>query len=353
VEDRDVTDLLADPERLAAYLLLRTPGATAVRDVDVVKFPRGVSRETWFVTYVIEQADGGEPRSIVVRRDLPGGSVCPSPLRREYEIYRRLEGTAVPIARALWFEDDPAWQADGRPHYVREHIDGSWEIPGFQDPDAAFDDFRIAISREHLRCLAAIHTCDWEALGFGDVLLAPTGPDTCATTAIDRLVAELDSFQIEPMPVVEEAVGWLRENAPRSAPRVSLLKGTNGLGEEVFRDGEIVAMSDWELASIGDPASDFAHLQDLIPDVIRDGKVRWGQGPALEYYEEISGIAVAPAAISYYQVLGALEMVVFAHNAAIPLVAGTDHLVRLAWVSTEVLYWAKNILAGAAGVFRA
>jgi aminoglycoside phosphotransferase (APT) family kinase protein len=302
------------------------------------------------VTCLVTDGSGSRERSLVVRRDLPGGSVCPSPLRREFEIYRRLEQTAVPIARPLWMERDPQWLVDGREHYVREHVDGSWEIDGFHDADPRFDDLRIEVSKEHLRKLALVHTCDWQALGFGEILAAPAGPEACATAAIDRLVAELDAFQVEPMPAVEEALGWLREQAPRHAPRVSLLKGTNGLGEEVFRDGEIVAMSDWELASIGDPASDFAHLQDLVPDVIRGGELRWGLGPALAYYERVSGITIDPASVAYYRILGALEMVVFAHNAALPLITGTDHLARLAWVSTEVLYWAKNMLAGAAGV---
>lgn len=347
-----MSDLLQDRDALQDYLACRL-AATEVQVLDVTKFPRGVSRETWFVTCRVTGPGPTTDRGLVFRRDLPGGSVCPSPLRREFDIYACLEHSAVPIARPLWFEDDPAYLVDGRAHYVRDHVAGSWEIPGFRDPAPEFDDLRIGISKEHLSKLALVHTCEWEALGLGRLLVVPDGPGTCASTAIDRLAGELEAFQIEPMPVVEEALGWLRANAPRHAPGVSLLKGTNGLGEEVFRDGEIVAMSDWELASIGDPASDFAHLQDLVPDVIRGGKVRWGLGPALEYYERVSGIAVDPGSIAYYRILGALEMVVFAHNAAVPLVRGTDNLARLAWVSTEVLYWAKNMLAGAAGVFSA
>ena len=45
-------------------------------------------------------------------------------------------------------------------------------------------------------------------------------------------------------------------------------KGTNGYGEEIFRDGRLVAMSDWELARIGDPAYDWAQIQGFVCDVV-------------------------------------------------------------------------------------
>jgi aminoglycoside phosphotransferase (APT) family kinase protein len=347
-------DLSLDRGFLETYLMHRLDGARSVTIDELTKYPRGVSRETWFVTCAVEDSGGqAVQRSLVFRRDLAGGSVCPATLRFEFEIYRRLGPSPVPVAPVLWFEDDPQWLADGREFYVREHVDGEWDIPDVTNPRPEFDDLRIAVSKEHLRKLALVHTCDWEELGFGDIMIVPPGVDACATTAIDRLVAELESFQLDPFPVVEEAVGWLRSNTPSDAPRISLLKGTNGLGEEVFRDGEIVAMSDWELASLGDPASDFAHVQDFLPDIVREGRVLWGLEPALEYYEEVSGLHVTKASIEYYRTVGALEMVVFAHNSAVPLAQGTDHLARLAWVSTEVLYWAKNLLAGAAGVFAA
>lgn len=341
-------DLFVDRPFLGRYLAERL-GAGPLTVEEVRKYPRGVSRETWFVTCRL----AGATRRLVVRRDLAGGSVCPVTLRFEYEVYRRLEATAVPIARALWYEDDPSWLGSGREFYVREHVEGSWEVPGVADPSPEFDDLRIEISREHIRKMALIHTCDWAGAGFGEIMDVPPHPTACAATAIDRLLAQLDAFQIEPFPVVAEATSWLREHAPTTAPRVSLLKGTNGLGEEVFRDGEIVAMSDWELASLGDPASDFAYMQHLMPTVARNGEARWGLTQGLEYYEQVSGLHVDAASVDYYRILGALEMVIFAHNAALPLVQGTDHLARLAWVATEVLYWAKDRLARASGVFAA
>lgn len=355
VVDGDARDTL-DAGRFEAYLAYRMPDAAPVRVVELTRFARGVSRETWFAKIRCEGT--GRDEELVVRRDLRGGSVCPTPLRREFEIYRRLGASAIPIAPVRWYEDSPDWLLDGREFYVREQVDGTWEVADLLDPDPAHDALRIEVSKEHVRKLALVHTCDWERLGFGEILDVPPDPAECATTAIDRLERTLSGFQLEPLPVVTEGIEWLRDHAPRDAPRVCLLKGTNGLGEEVFRAGEIVALSDWELASLGDPASDFAYLQDLVPGLVTTMEVPWTRVPwgltdALEYYEQVSGLRVTPERIAYYRVLNALEAVVFAHHAAVPLTEGTDLLARLAWVSTEVQFWAQYLLASAAGVLAA
>jgi aminoglycoside phosphotransferase (APT) family kinase protein len=319
----------------------RLPGARVAR---ATRFPRGVSRETWFV----ELTDG---RRLVVRRDLPAASVTPTSLRFEYEVYRRLAESSVPVARPLWYEDDPELLADGRELYVREHVKGSWEVPHLTDPDPRYDELRIGASKEHMCKLALIHTCDWDALGFSEIMAVPPTPSASAHTMLDRLEALLARLQIEPFPAATEAVEVLRAEAPSDAPRVSLLKGTNGIGEEVWRDGRIVAMSDWELACLGDPASDFAHVQRLTPRVVgADGSVVWSREHALEFYERESGIPVSMERVDYYRRLSALETVIYTHNAALPLIDGRDLHARRAWVSTEVLFEAVQRLARTAGI---
>ncbi|MCZ7526582.1 MAG: phosphotransferase family protein [Acidimicrobiia bacterium] len=343
-----------DREVLATYLARRLPDDGEVVVADLVRFPRGVSRETWFVRALTREGEREE--RLVIRRDLSSGSVCPTTLRFEYEVYRRLAGTGVPIAPVRWYEDDPEALPGGRELYVRDEVDGSWEIPGLTDPDPRFDELRVAVSKEHLRALARVHSLDWDALGFGEIMEVPASPEACALAAIDRLERTLERLRVEPLPVLTEAVHWLREHVPRDAPCVALLKGTNGLGEEVFSDGRIVAMSDWELASLGDPASDFAHLQDLVPglvptvDVPWAGVEGWGLDEALAFYEEVGGVPVTHERIAFYQLLTAFETAVLSHHAAVPLVRGHDRSARLAWVSTEVFSWAQYVLAVGTGI---
>lgn len=339
---------MREPSELSkAYLqdyLRRLWQANALEVTSIVKFPRGLSRETWFVE--CSNVSPGQPAKLILRRDLPSLSIVPTALRFEYDIYDLLQGSAVPIARTVVFEDDPAQLPDERPFYLREQVDGEWDDPNYLNPDPQFDAMRVAMAREHVRRLAQVHTCDWKALGFERIMDVPRGLDDCPRCSIERYLAILAKFQIEPLPILTEAKEWLLDNAP-TAPCISLLKGTNGRGEEVFRDGVIVAMSDWEQAALGDPASDFARTQDFLNDIVHDGEKIWGLEPALAYYEELTGIRIAPASVKYYHVLNCFENVVSLHHAAGPLADGSDRLARLVWLSTEAMHYANMMLLGA------
>lgn len=333
-------ELLSRP--LEDYLRHRL-GARAVLD-RAVRFPRGSSRLTWFVDCRPEP--DGPVRSIVFRGDFAGGATIHTTLEREYRMYELLGHTDVPVAPVLWWEDDPAWAP--RPFYVREQIEGSWEVPHFTDPDPQYDALRIAISKEHMRKLAIVHNVDWREHGFDTLLTVPASEEACAATFLDGLVAQLEDYRREPMPVVVEALVTLRRNAP-VAPRISLCKGTNGLGEEVFRDGVIVAMSDWEESSIGDPAADFASMQNFAPEIERDGETVWGMEKALAYYREVSGIPLALENVQYYQTLRMFGQILYGHKAAVITHAGNADI-RKPWTGTEVLHVAKRLLAAGVGL---
>jgi len=169
---------------LSAYLSHKWGGRIPIEIVERVQFPRGSSRETWFVK--IRNLNRSEDiQSLVFRMDYPEGSTIPTSILQEYQTYALLAKTSVPIAKPLWFEDDPTWTESERPFYVREHVDGNWSIPGFNDPAEGLDELRIDISKEHMRKLAIVHNVDWKALGFDQFLAVPLRLDACAQTMIE------------------------------------------------------------------------------------------------------------------------------------------------------------------------
>jgi aminoglycoside phosphotransferase (APT) family kinase protein len=333
-------DLLKRP--LAEYLQHRV-GAQAVL-ISAERFTRGTSRVTWFVDY--RASPEGPLETVVFRGDHAGGSTIPTSLEQEYFMYERLSATDVPVARTRWWEGDPAWV--DRPFYVRDRIEGSWDVPHYLDPDPQYDAMRIAISKEHLRKLAIVHRVDWRRLGFGERLTVPPNEAACAECFIDDILQRMASFAEEPVPLVIEAAAWLKQRAP-VAPCISLCKGTNGLGEEIFRDGVIVAMSDWEEASIGDPAADFASLQSFIPEIVQDGKVLWGMDAAVDYYREVSGIDLTVDAVRYYQIVRALGTIQYGQRAAVTVHHGQADI-RKAWTGTEIFHLGKRMLSAAIGI---
>lgn len=328
-------------EELAPILSSHLGGTATILSVE--SFARGSSRETRFVRFRL----GDDPESeLVLRSDFPAGSTDPNPLDLEFFIYERLNEADIPTARALFWEDDPAHT--DRPFYAREKIEGDWNIPHYSDPDPAYDDLRIAIAKDHIATLARVHAVDWRALGLGKRLPIPKDETDAATSALRHALDQFLALATEPIPLVLEAVEWLSDHAP-PADRLCLCKGTNGYGEEVFRDGKLVALSDWEEVSIGDPAADFAFMQGFLVDIERDGQLLWGLQPALDHYESLTGLRIAPQKVQYYQLLRSLRLLVMSHNSAASLRRPDAHI-RQGWTATEVLHLTKHILASAMGM---
>lgn len=329
---------------LEDYLACRLGKPVEVRSFE--HFTRGTSRQTWFADYLV--LGDSQPCSITLRCDHPAGAGDPTPLDQEYFIYQRLGQTDLPVAAALWWEDDPA--KTPRPFYIRKQIDGSWNIPGYADPDPQFDAVRLSAAKEHIRRLAQIHRLDWKAHGFDEILPAPSDEADAAPAFLRLMVGRLAKSRAEPLPYLLEVAEWLSDNAP-PAPRISLCKGTNGMGEEVFRDGKIVALSDWEEVIIGDPASDLAMVQGFTEPIVHDGETLWDLDRAIEFYRAESGIDVSIENIRYYQLARLFGRgVMFAHTASV--VAGTPNAtIRQSWTVTEVIHVVKRALGAAMGWF--
>jgi aminoglycoside phosphotransferase (APT) family kinase protein len=190
---------------------------------------------------------------------------------------------------------------------------------------------------------------DWRGLGFDEKLPPPPNEARAASTYIDQVSEQMRALHGEPIPLFVAAGHWLKSQAP-AAPRLCLCKGTNGLGEEVFLDGKIVAMSDWEEAAIADPASDFAFSQNLMNDIVRDGKILWGLPQALDYYRSVCGIRVTPEAVGFYRKVQSFKMVMYTQSAAVGTHSTPDAHIRQAWTATEVAHVGKRLMIAAMGL---
>lgn len=111
---------------------------------------------------------------MAVRRDHEAGNIIATELRTEFDLYDRLKDVDIPVARALWFEDDPSWMPHGRPAYVRELVDGDWYLPSLVDTSPQNDGVRIALSKEHIDKLELVHAADWRGFGLDAVLPVPS-----------------------------------------------------------------------------------------------------------------------------------------------------------------------------------
>jgi aminoglycoside phosphotransferase (APT) family kinase protein len=233
-------------EPLAAFL--EQAGLCQGDDVRAAPVGQGHSN----VTYLVELGEA----ELIVRRP-PRGPLPPSAhdVLREARLLRALENTPARVPRVLAVCDDDAMI--GAPFYVMERVDGqvmTTDIPEPLDTPAE----RRRIAAELLDALVEVHGVDWQAVGlegFGK----PTG---YLERQLRRFLGLWEINKTREIPQVERVGGWLADHLPESGP-ATIVHGDYRLGNTMFAYGapaRLVAIFDWEMATIGDPLADLGYL---------------------------------------------------------------------------------------------
>jgi len=230
-------------ERLAAYLEERLPGDGSV---DVERHPFGHSNVTYYVTR-------GE-RRFVLRRP-PEGPFPPGThdVAREYRVLAGLDGSGVRAPRVVLLCDDAA--VIGAPFYVMDRVDGVVIREHMPDAlDGAGD--RRRIGEELVDALVELHAVDPAAAGLGGL----GKPEGFCARQIRRRREQLAMTvaHTRPRPDLEAVAAWLADNVPPS-PAPTIVHGDYNLHNVAFAPASparLVAIYDWELATIGDPLTD-------------------------------------------------------------------------------------------------
>lgn len=281
-----------DLERLEAYLRHRLPERQGLRLRRCRRSPGGMSRETWFADIEWDGPNGALEQRLTIRIDHGSGSVVPTPLSWEYRVLQSLHGSRVPVAQPLWFEEDPSWL--GRNFYVRDCV------PGDASPKPLFapgsEERRARIGRRFAELLAEVHTFDWERSGLVEFMEVPREPRDAALLELAKYRRHLRANAAEPYPVLAELYAWLERHAPAKVPRISLVWGDVGVGNFIYSGDDIVALTDWEQAHLGDP------MKDLAAAIWRGIESLISLDELFSIYEERSGIEILQESIEYYYV---------------------------------------------------
>ena len=304
---------MVDAAATAGYFAERFDAPVTVSSLHQT-FP-GQSRETWMVSAEVGEGARRRHRDLVLRIDLPSGGIVPLPLEREWEVYRRLWPSPVPVAEPLWFDEGLPF-AEGRAHMVRELVEGATSVPGLTEPGPEGDELRRGVAFEHAEKLALVHSLDWEEYGLDEVLPVPASPAEAVRHEFETWKQLWFEHRSAPYPEITDVLYWLEEHIPTDSPRVSLIKGNNGIGEEIWRDGRIVAMSDWELAALGDPAQDWAFSQGMLG--------LWDPDETLAHYEAAAGFRLSPRTMAFSQLFIAFKATVCLNSALRGFMDGRD-----------------------------
>jgi len=170
------------------------------------------------------------------------------------------EHTDVPVPRMLWFEPDPSWF--GSPFWIMARVDGiapadapHYSIEGWLR-DASPDE-QAAVWWNGIAALAAVHGLDWRALGL-DRLDDPERGEPALEQQLTYYAESLAwAEQGTPHAGARAALEWLQAHRPASSSEsVTITWGDARLANQMFRDGEVVAVLDWEMVALGDPRID-------------------------------------------------------------------------------------------------
>ena len=257
---RDVAERLRFDERaLTGWMEARVAGFAG--PLSVTQFKGGQSNPTYRLD---------TPAASYVLRRKPPGKLLPGAhaVEREYRVLSALGSAGFPVPRVHDLCDDEA--VIGTPFYVMDLVEGRivWEahFPGLTRKARAahFDAMNATIAR--------LHGFDPQALGLGDFGKAAGFVERQVARWSKQYLADSDAGRL---PTMDRLVDWLEKHLPPDSGLSRIAHGDFRCDNMIFDPAAptVVAVLDWELSTLGDPAADFTYhlLMYRMPSAIFSG----------------------------------------------------------------------------------
>ncbi|MCV7222101.1 phosphotransferase family protein [Mycolicibacterium elephantis] len=272
---------------------------------------------------------------------------------REYRVLEALEGTDVPHAtpRGLCEETDVI----GARFYLMDQVPG---VPLYHELPAQLAEERTGIAYAAIDALAALHRLDWRGAGldgFGK-------PDNYTERQAARWTRQLTSYAFRELPELGEVAGWLEQHCP-GTHGTALIHGDYGLHNLLFAaqpPATVLAIVDWETATIGDPLADLGYFLAnwLEPHEME----QWGalgsphgvdgnpsRGELIERYVRGSGMDLVADDLIWFRVFGQFKLAVIFEGSYGRYVRGESTDSFFATLEHRVPLLARHALAIATG----
>ncbi|MBC7932435.1 MAG: phosphotransferase family protein [Rubrivivax sp.] len=232
-----------DTARLLAYLRERIPELEGPLEVE--QFPAGFSNLTYLV-----RARG---RELVLRRPPFGAKIKTAhDMGREYLILSRLRPVYAKVPRPFLFCEDES--VIGAPFYVMERVGGVILRARLPAGVELSPQVMRSLSESFVGNLVEIHAVDYERANLGEL----GRPDGYVRRQIEGWTKRYYNAHTDDVPEVEGLARWLAENAPPDSGR-ALIHNDYKYDNVVFAPEDlarVVAVLDWEMATVGDPLMD-------------------------------------------------------------------------------------------------
>ncbi|MGE5408162.1 MAG: phosphotransferase family protein [Syntrophothermus sp.] len=226
---------------------------------------------------------------------------------REHRVLSALAGTDVPVPPLVGLCEDEG--VTGAPFYVMEFVEGL-VLRGVAEAERHFpeESDRHAIGLRVADTLAAIHAVDPDAVGLGDL----GRKEDYVARQLRRWQGQWEKSKTRELEAVDRVHARLSARIPPQGP-ATIVHGDYRLDNMILTPaGEVAAVVDWELCTLGDPLADLGTLMAYWPERGEEG-VALGQPANLApgfpdreelvaRYAERSGRDVSD--VSYFLALG-------------------------------------------------
>jgi aminoglycoside phosphotransferase (APT) family kinase protein len=274
-----------DVDRVSDWLADNVDGAIGPFDFDPIT--GGHSNLTVAVT-------GSDGRRFVLRRP-PLGHVLASAhdMEREHRIVSGLRDSRVPVPPIGGLCTDPS--VNGTPFYVMHFVEGH-VLRNAEESAAALDPAaRTHASRSLVDTLAEIHSVDLDAAGLSQL----GRHEGYIARQLHRWYGQWEKGRTRDLPSVDRVHDRLLERIPEQGP-ATIVHGDYRLDNCMVDDsGEVVAVLDWEICTLGDPLADVGLLQVYWTgpddtDSAWTGSATtppgfWNRAQLVERYAEVTG----------------------------------------------------------------
>ena len=234
-----------DLPRLTPWLTERLPKLTPP-----LRFTR-VGEGQSNLTFRVDDAAG---YAMVLRRP-PLGEILASAhdMKREPRILSGLAEAGARVPHTLAYCDDP--EVTGAPFYVMEHVDGLI-VTKVDTAERLAPKARATAARSLVQTLTELQAVDLDAAGLADF----KRPESLASRQLRRWTRQWHASKTQELPVVEETAELLEARMPEERESV-LVHGDYRLDNAVLSpEGEVRAVLDWELCTVGDALADVGLL---------------------------------------------------------------------------------------------
>jgi len=204
-------------------------------------------------------ADSGGNRWALRRPPLGKRLGSAHDMAREFKVVSALGPTEVPVAPVVGLCEDET--VNGAPFYVMAFVEGP-VLRGLAEAEGLTEEpQRLAIGNRVADTLAAIHAIDPDAIGLGDL----GRKEDYVARQLRRWQGQWEKSKTRELATIDSLHDRLAARIPSQGP-ATIVHGDYRLDNMILTPaGEVAAVVDWELCTLGDPLADVGLLMAYWP----------------------------------------------------------------------------------------